>query len=343
MTFTYLKLALCLVGFSSMHDALAVPIKALIDIQGVRENQLMGYGLVVGLEGGTGDQTPFTNQTILNTLQQMGVFLPPGTNPKSKNVASVMVTGTIGAFAQIGQSFDVVVSSMGTAKSLRGGTLLMTPLKGADGQIYAMAQGTLTVSAGLPATGMYTKPSMVMNGATVERAINTPLGDVNSITLELKNSDFAAAGRIANAINVQYGAGIAQAQNGRMIKVRAPGSQNERVSFIGRLEVLDVPFDSVLPKVVLNARTGSVVMTQTVRLEACAVSHGDISVVISETPLVTQPMPLKLGKMMSLKAGVLLSEVVSSLNQVGVSPDDLLVILQAMKAAGALHADIEII
>ncbi len=339
----YINLLLFLIVICYVSNANAVLVKDLVDIQGVRENQLMGYGLVVGLEGGTGDQTPFTNQSILNTLQQMGVFLPPGTNPKSKNVAAVMVTGNIGAFAQIGQTIDVVVSSMGTAKSLRGGTLLMTPLKGADGQIYAMAQGPLTVSVGLPVTGMFTKPTMIMNGATIERAVNTPLGDVNSITLELKNSDFSAAGRIAEAINYQYGAGIAQAQNGRVIKVKAPGSQNERVSFIGRLEVLDVPFDSALPKVVLNQRTGSVVMTKAVTLDACAVSHGDVSVVITETPLVTQPMPLKQGKLMTLKAGVLLSEVVDSLNQVGVSPQDLLVILQAMKAAGALHADIEVI
>ncbi|MEI6146326.1 MAG: flagellar basal body P-ring protein FlgI [Methylococcales bacterium] len=338
-----LNVVLLLFTFSYGMNANAVLVKELVDIQGVRENQLMGYGLVVGLEGGTGDQTPFTNQSILNTLQQMGVFLPPGTNPKSKNVAAVMVTGNIGAFAQIGQTIDVVVSSMGTAKSLRGGTLLMTPLKGADGEIYAMAQGPLTVSVGLPVTGMFTKPTMVMNGATIERAVNTPLGDVNSITLELKNSDFSAAGRIADAINYQYGAGIAQAQNGRVIKVKAPGSQNERVSFIGRLEALDVPFNSALPKVVLNARTGSVVMTKAVTLDACAVSHGDVSVVITETPLVTQPMPLKQGKLMTLKPGVLLSEVVDSLNQVGVSPQDLLVILQAMKAAGALHADIEVI
>jgi len=343
MIFKSLNIALCLFILSYGINANAVLVKELVDIQGVRENQLMGYGLVVGLEGGTGDQTPFTNQSILNTLQQMGVFLPPGTNPKSKNVAAVMVTGNIGAFAQIGQTIDVVVSSMGTAKSLRGGTLLMTPLKGADGEIYAMAQGPLTVSVGLPVTGMFTKPTMVMNGATIERAVNTPLGDVNSITLELKNSDFSAAGRIADAINYQYGAGIAQAQNGRVIKVKAPGSQNERVSFIGRLEALDVPFDSALPKVVLNARTGSVVMTKAVTLDACAVSHGDVSVVITETPLVTQPMPLKQGKLMTLKPGVLLSEVVDSLNQVGVSPQDLLVILQAMKAAGALHADIEVI
>ena len=338
-----LNVVLLLFTFSYGMNANAVLVKELVDIQGVRENQLMGYGLVVGLEGGTGDQTPFTNQSILNTLQQMGVFLPPGTNPKSKNVAAVMVTGNIGAFAQIGQTIDVVVSSMGTAKSLRGGTLLMTPLKGADGEIYAMAQGPLTVSVGLPVTGMFTKPTMVMNGATIERAVNTPLGDVNSITLELKNSDFSAAGRIADAINYQYGAGSAQAQNGRVIKVKAPGSQNERVSFIGRLEALDVPFNSALPKVVLNARTGSVVMTKAVTLDACAVSHGDVSVVITETPLVTQPMPLKQGKLMTLKPGVLLSEVVDSLNQVGVSPQDLLVILQAMKAAGALHADIEVI
>ena len=148
MTVNALKIALISLVLVYAHAVQAVYVKDLVDIQGVRDNQLMGYGLVVGLEGGTGDQTPFTNQTILNTLQQMGVYLPPGTNPKSKNVASVIVTGSLGAFSQIGQTLDVVVSSMGTAKSLRGGTLLMTPLKGADGQIYAMAQGPLTVSAG---------------------------------------------------------------------------------------------------------------------------------------------------------------------------------------------------
>ncbi len=343
MTVNALKIALISLVLVYAHAVQAVYVKDLVDIQGVRDNQLMGYGLVVGLEGGTGDQTPFTNQTILNTLQQMGVYLPPGTNPKSKNVASVIVTGSLGAFSQIGQTLDVVVSSMGTAKSLRGGTLLMTPLKGADGQIYAMAQGPLTVSAGLPATGMFAKPTMVMGGATVERAVNTPLGDDTSITLELKNSDFAAAGRIASAINLQYGAGVALAQNGRVIKVKAPANQNYRVSLIGGIEGIDVPFEAALPKVVLNAKTGSVVMNQAVKLDACAVSHGDISVVISETPLGTQPMPLSVGKLIPLKAGVLLSEVVNSLNKIGASPQDLLVILQAMKTAGALHADLEII
>ena len=343
MTFKYFKCVLCVLSLAYVHMAEAVYVKDLVDVQGVRENQLIGYGLVVGLEGGTGDQTPFTNQTVLNTLQQMGVFLPPGTNPKSKNTAAVMVTGNMGAFAQVGQSFDVVVSSMGTAKSLRNGTLLMTPLKGADGQIYAMAQGALTVSAGLPASGMYSKPSMVMGGGIVERAVNTPLGDETSITLELKHSDFGTAGRIASAINLQYGAGVALAQNGRVIKVKAPNNQNYRVSLIGNIEGLVVPFESALPKVVINTKTGSVVMNQAVKLDACVVSHGDISVVISETPLGTQPLPLSVGKVMALNAGVLLSEVVNSLNKIGASPQDLLVILQAMQVAGALHADLETI
>ena len=343
MIFKFMKLWLLLLSIIYVNTAQAVYIRELVDVQGVRDNQLMGYGLVVGLEGGAGDQTPFTNQTILNTLQQMGVFLPPGTNPKSKNVAAVMVTGNMEAFAQIGQTFDVVVSSMGTARNLRGGTLLMTPLKGADGQIYAMAQGPLTISSGLNPSGMYSKPTMVLGGATVEQAVNTPLGDDNSITLQLKNSDFTVARLIASAINLEYGAGVASAQNSRMIKVKAAANQNYRVNLIANIEAMDVRYESSLPKVVLNAKTGSVVMNQAVRLDACAVSHGDISVVISETPLGTETMPLMVGKMMTLNAGVLLSEVVNSLNKIGASPQDLLVILQAMKTAGALHAELEII
>jgi flagellar P-ring protein FlgI len=320
-------------------------IKDLVGVQGVRQNQLIGYGLVVGLEG-TGDQTPFTNQSVLNMLQQMGVNLPPGTNPKSKNVAAVMVTGNLEAFAQPGQSFDVTVSSMGTAKSMRGGTLLMTPLKGADGQIYAMAQGNLTIGNGLAGASpqaLAGKPSMIKDGGIVERAVDSTVGDGNYVMLELKDNDFSTAGRIAEVVNLRFGSGVAQAQNGRVIQVRAPLNHNDRVAFLGQLEMLDVPSEPAVPKVVLNTRTGSIVMNQAVTLDACAVSHGDISIVVSATPLVTQQMPASVGKMMVLNAGVLLSDVVKALNGIGASPQDLLAILQSMKAAGALHAELEVI
>lgn len=337
-------LAFTVIGSNVAH---ADRIKDLVGIEGVRENQVIGYGLVVGLEG-TGDQSvPFTELSIHNTLLNMGVHLPFGTNHKAKNTAAVMVTGSIGAFAQIGQTFDVTVSSMGSAKSLRRGTLIMTPLKGADGQIYAMAQGNLTVGDGLNAgTGpqaSFVKPIMIINGATVERVVSSPLGSGSFVYLENKENDFSTTGRIANVLNQRFGFGTAQAQNGRVIKVRAPMDHNQRVEFITRIEELDVPYEPAIPKVVLNVRTGSVVMNKAVTLDACAVSHGDISIVVSETPLGTQTMPLSVGKLMTLKPGVLLSDVVNSLNKIGASPQDLLVILQAMKAAGALHAEFEAI
>ena len=321
-------------------------IKDLAGIQGVRDNQVVGYGLVVGLDG-TGDQTPFTNQTILNMLQQMGVNLPPGTNPKSKNVAAVMVTGMLEAFAQPGQNFDVTVASIGTAKSIRGGTLLLTPLKGADGQIYAMAQGNLSSSnppaqgAGLPPVGLRA-PNIVVNGATVERAVESLLLEKGYVTLELKKNDFSTARRIAELLNVQYGFNTAELVNGRVIRVRVPSTM-EVVAFVGQFETLDVPAEPLVPKVVLNVRTGSVVMNQAVTLGPCAVSHGTISIVISQAPPLTQTMPAPTGQLMMLPEGVLLTEVVDALNRIGATPQDLLIILQAMKSAGALHAELEVI
>lgn len=343
-------------------------LKDLASVQGVRENQLIGYGLVVGLDG-SGDQTtqtPFTIQSIASMLQQMGVNLPQGTNLQLKNVASVMVTTSLPAFAQPGQTLDVTVSSMGNAKSLRGGTLLMTPLKGADGQIYGMAQGNVVVGgAGAAANGSKAQINhlgvgRISAGATVERAVPSALGQGDMITLELKNSDFSTASRVVDAVNKQFGPQTASAQDGRVIRVRAPLSNDERVSFLGALESINVTPAQIAAKVIMNARTGSVVMNQTVTLDACAVSHGNLSVTINTQPVISQPAPFSAGqtvvaqqsqieinkdpgKVILLKNSASLADVVKALNSIGATPQDLLAILQAMKAAGSLRAELEII
>ncbi|MBB3117759.1 flagellar basal body P-ring protein FlgI [Pseudoduganella violacea] len=348
--------------------AQAERLKDLASIAGVRQNQLLGYGLVVGLDG-SGDQTtqtPFTVQSVASMLQQMGVALPPGTNLQLKNVAAVMVTTSLPAFAQPGQLLDVTVSSMGNAKSLRGGTLLMTPLKGADGQVYGMAQGNVLVGGvGAQAGGSsvvvnHLSVGRISGGATVERAVPTSLGQDNMIRLELNTTDFATASRVVQAINDKYGSGIAYALDGRVIRVQAPSSSDLRVAFIGTLESLDVKPAQGAAKVIMNARTGSVVMNQAVTLETCAISHGNLTVSVSSEPQVSQPNPLSGGqtvvtqtsqvdvkkdggKVLMLKGGASLAEVVKALNAIGASPQDLLAILQAMKAAGSLRAELEII
>ena len=348
--------------------ARAERLKDLASIAGVRQNQLMGYGLVVGLDG-SGDpttQTPFTVQSVVSMLQQLGVNLPQGTALQLKNVAAVMVTTSLPAFAQPGQTLDVTVSSMGNAKSLRGGTLLMTPLKGADGQIYGMAQGNVLVGGvGAQAGGA----SVVVNhlsvgrisaGATVERAVASALGENNIIRLELNQTDFSTASRVVAAINDRFGSGIAQALDGRVIRVQSPSSSDLRVAFIGDLESMNVTPALMAAKVIMNARTGSVVMNQAVTLDACAISHGNLSVSVSTDPQVSQPNALAggqtvvtqnaqidikkdTGKVLLLKAGANLADVVKALNAIGASPQDLLAILQAMKAAGSLRAELEII
>lgn len=348
----------------------ALPVQAerlreLASIQGVRQNQLLGYGLVVGLDG-TGDQTPFTTQSTINMLQQFGVTLPTGINLQSKNVAGVVVTTSMAAFAQPGQTLDVTVSSLGNAKSLRGGTLLMTPLKGADGQIYAVAQGNVVVAgAGGAANGgkaqiNHLSAGRIAAGATVERAVATPLGQGDYVVLELKGNDFIGASRVVEALNQRFGAGTAAAQNGRVIQVRAPLLHDERVSFIAELEAIDIKSAPMPAKVVLNARSGSIVMNQAVTLDPCAVTHGGLTIVISTFNTVSQPAPFSLGQTVEVKnsqvdiqkepgqvlllpRAVLLADVVKALNSMGVTPQDLLAILQAMKAAGALRAELEII
>ena len=343
-------------------------IKDLASIQGVRDNQLVGYGLVVGLDG-TGDQTtqtPFTTQSIKAMLTQMGVNLPAGASMQLKNVAAVMVTATLPAFAQPGQSIDLTVSSIGNAKSLRGGTLVLTPLKGADNQVYAMGQGSLVVSgAGAAAPGAkaqinHLSVGRIPAGATVERAVPSALGESGAISLELRDGDFATAARVVEAINREFGAGTASASNARVVVVKTPPGPDARVAFLGRVESLEVDPVAAPARVVINARTGSVVLNRKVMLEPSAVSHGNLSVVISSEPVVSQPNPLSGGKtvagqksqveirqqpgeIMRLNAGASLADVVKALNSIGVTPQDLLAILQALKAAGSLRAELEVI
>jgi flagellar P-ring protein precursor FlgI len=350
-------------------SAEAVRIKEVAAIQGVRSNQLVGYGLVVGLDG-TGDQTtsaPFTTQSLNALLQQMGVTVPAGTNMQLKNIAAVMVTAQLPAFAQPGQALDVNVSSLANAKSLRGGTLIATPLKGADGQIYALAQGNLIVGgAGASAGGSkvqinHLSAGRIPEGATVERSVPTPLSQGEYLQLDLNTSDFNTAREVVRSINDRMGSGTAQALDGRVVRVRMPASTDARVAFLADIENLDVARATPAAKVVINARTGSVVMNQAVTLAACAVAHGSLAVTINSTPQVSQPnafsktgqtvvteknditITQQAGSLIQMPAGAKLADVVKALNSLGATPQDLLAILQAMKSAGALNADLEVI
>lgn len=348
--------------------AQAERIKDMASVQGVRSNQLIGYGLVVGLDG-SGDQTtqtPFTVQSIVSMLGQLGVNLPAGTSLQLKNVAAVTVTATLPPFAKPGQTIDITVSSIGNAKSLRGGTLMMTPLKGADGQVYAMGQGNLMVGgAGASAGGGSAQVNQlsvgrIPDGATVERAVEMPLGQGDYITLELKDSDYTTASRVVASINRSFGEGTANAENGRVIKVLAPRNINQRVSFLAHMENLTVTPGESLAKVIMNARTGSIVMNKSVTVDTCAVAHGSLTVTIASEPKVSQPAPLSKGEtvvaqqskidlkaekggLVMLPGSASLNDVVKALNAVGATPQDLLTILQAMKVAGALHAELEVI
>lgn len=343
-------------------------IKDLTSIQGVRSNQLIGYGLVVGLDG-SGDmttQTPFTVQSIISMLGQMGINMPPGTNLQLRNVAAVMVTATLPPFTKPGQHIDVTVSSMGNAKSLRGGTLLMTPLKGVDNQVYAMAQGNLLVGGiGAAAGGSsvqvnHLSVGRIAGGGIVEREIPTAVGQGDFINFELNTNDFTTVNRIVEAINGIYPS-AASAVDARLIQVRAPAENNQRIMFISRIESLDVTPAKAPAKVIVNSRTGSVVMNQTVTLESSAIAHGNLSIIINTDPVISQPGPFaqrgetvvtqrsqveirtEEGNLMLLPNGADLGEVVKALTAIGATTQDLLSILQALKASGSLRADLEII
>lgn len=338
--------------------ALAERIKDLATVQGVRNNQLIGYGIVAGLDN-TGDQTtqtPFTTQAIGNMLSQMGVnlTLEQAQKLQLKNVAAVMITTNMPPFAKPGQPIDVTVSSLGNAKSLRGGTLLMTQLKGADGQVYAVAQGNILVggvgalSGGSRIAVNHLSAGRIPGGATVERAVASNVGQGGFVYYELADSDFGTAQNVVDAINRSIGPGTAQAVDGRRIAVRAPDDMDARVAFLGRIDNLDVKYVVGLAKVVVNPRTGSVVITQKVTLENCAVAHGSLSVVVDAAqPLLGQGADIQIKQenkaLLNVKASANLADVVKALNALGANPLDLLAILQAMKAAGALRADLEII
>jgi len=323
---------------------------------------------VVGLDG-TGDQTtqtPFTAQSVNAMLQQMGITVPAGAAMQLKNVAAVLVTASLPPFAQPGQPLDVNVSSLGNAKSLRGGTLIATPLKGADGQIYALAQGNLVISgAGAAAGGSkvtvnHLSAGRIPAGATVERGVPTPWMQSTTLQYDLQSDDFNTAREVANAINKAKGNGTAEALNGRTVAVRLPVQPGERVAFMADLENLSIDKSTPAARIVINARTGSIVVNQAVTIGPCAVAHGSLSVTISSTPQVSQPNPLSQGQtvvtekadikinqepgaLIQMPAGSKLTDVVKALNTLGANPQDLLAILQAMKAAGALQAELEVI
>src|SRR5690625_2845944 len=288
-----LSLLLALIAAPAWADR----IKDLGSFRGVRANQLIGYGLVVGLDG-SGDQvrqTPFTQQSLTNMLSQLGVTVPQGTNMQVKNVAAVMVTARLPAFSRPGQTLDVVVSSMGNAKSLRGGTLLMTPLKGANGEVYAIAQGNLLVGgAGAQAGGSQVQVNqlnggIISNGAIVERDVPTTFIENGQIMLELNSSDFGTAEAVVNALNAHMGPGTATAQDARVIQIRAPQDPTAQARFLSQVENLDVRLPAAQAKVIVNARTGSVVMNRTVTIDEAAIAYGNLSVVISRDQQVSQP------------------------------------------------------
>ena len=351
--------------------AQAERIKDLASIQGVRNNQLLGYGLVVGLDG-SGDKvssSPFTRQSLRSMLTQLGIVVPPEVKLNPKNVAAVTVHAVLPPFSKPGQQVDVTVSSIGDAKSLRGGSLLMTPMKGIDGQVYAIAQGNLVVG-GLAAGGAdgssvtVNVPSSgrVPNGATVERSVSTPFGQDTMLTLNLKDGDFTTVQRVTEAINKAIGEGTAFAVDATSVKVNAPRNIGQRVGFVSMIENLQVDPAEAIARVIVNSRTGTVVINSTVRVSPAAVSHGNLIVTISENTQVSQPNAFaRRGdtvttaqsdvavqapgdrRMFLFKPGVTLDAVVRAVNQVGAGPHDLVAILEALKQAGALHADLVVI
>lgn len=347
-------------------------IKDLAQVEGVRGNPLVGYGLVVGLDG-TGDRTsqsPFTTQSLKNLLDELGVTVPPGVNPQLKNVAAVAIHAELPAFARPGQSIDVTVSSISNAVSLRGGALLMAPLKGADGQVYAIAQGNLVVggfgaqgsdgsrvSVNIPSAGR------IPNGAIVERSIPDALaqgGAGGTLMLQLHQPDFTTASRMVEALNKSFGEASATALDAGTVQVQTPTDAGARVAFLARVENLTLDPGQQAAKVIVNARTGTVVIGSNVQVMPAAVAHGSLTVTITEAANVSQPAPFSQGetvvtpestveatvdgsRMFLFKGGTSLDQIVRAVNEVGAAPGDVIAILEALKQAGALRAELEII
>ena len=366
------KLACCvcaLICVALSGHGRAERIKDLASIAGVRSNQLLGYGLVVGLNG-TGDsstQTRFTAQSLRAMLSKFGITIPPDVTPGFKNIAAVMVHAELPAFSKPGQYIDITASSLGDAKSLRGGTLLMTSLKGADGNIYAMAQGNLIVGGfgvdsndGSSITVNIPSVGRIPNGATVERAVPNPFADGSSIVLNLHTPDFTTAKHLSDQINNIIGPDIARAIDAVSIEVSAPLAAHQRVGFVSFLENLEVIPGSAAAKVIINSRTGTIVIGSHVRVAPAAVTHGSLTVSITANNSVSQPNPFAEGdtvevqnndievsrennRMFLFESGVTLSEIVRAVNQVGAAPGDLVAILEALKQVGALRAQLIVI
>ncbi|EMK3316219.1 flagellar basal body P-ring protein FlgI [Vibrio vulnificus] len=349
-----------------MTSAYAARIKDVAQVAGVRSNQLVGYGLVSGLPG-TGESTPFTEQSFAAMLQNFGIQLPAGTKPKIKNVAAVMVTAELPPFSKPGQQIDVTVSSIGSAKSLRGGTLLQTFLKGLDGQVYAVAQGNLVVSGfsaegadGSKIVGNNPTVGIISSGAMVEREVPTPFGRGDFITFNLLESDFTTAQRMADAVNNFLGPQMASAVDATSVRVRAPRDISQRVAFLSAIENLEFDPADGAAKIIVNSRTGTIVVGKHVRLKPAAVTHGGMTVSIKENLSVSQPngfsggetvvvpssdisVTEEQGKMFKFEPGLTLDDLVRAVNQVGAAPSDLMAILQALKQAGAIEGQLIII
>ncbi|KAA0582723.1 flagellar basal body P-ring protein FlgI [Azospirillum sp. Sh1] len=348
--------------------AASARIKDIVDVEGVRDNMLIGYGLVVGLNG-TGDSlnnSPFTEQSLTGMLERMGVNTR-GTNLRTKNVAAVMVTATLGAYAAQGTRIDVTVSAMGDSKSLLGGTLLVTPMMGADGEVYAVAQGPIAVSGftaqgqGASVTRGVPTSGRISSGAIVEREIQFSLAELPVLRLSLRNPDFTTAQRVATAINIQLRGNRAQATDPASVLINVPETRRgDVVGLVTEIEQLRITPDQVA-RVVVDEKSGVIVMGENVRISTVAIAQGNLTIRITETPQVSQPGPFSQGqtavvprtdiqvdeqsnnRLAVMNAGVTLQELVQSLNALGVGPRDMIAILQSIKAAGALQAEIEVI
>ncbi|MDP5254271.1 MULTISPECIES: flagellar basal body P-ring protein FlgI [unclassified Vibrio] len=360
----WLVLLVTLVSFST--EIQAARIKDVAQVAGVRSNQLVGYGLVSGLPG-TGESTPFTDQSFAALLKNFGIQLPQGVSPNSKNIAAVMVTAEMPAFSKPGQRIDVTVSSIGSAKSLRGGTLLQTFMKGLDGKVYAVAQGNMVVSGfsaegadGSKLVGNNPAVGLISRGAMVEKEIPTPFSRGDFITFNLLNSDFTTAQRMADSINNFLGPQMANAIDATSVKVRAPRDLSQRVAFLSAIENLEFNPADGAAKIIVNSRTGTIVVGQHVRLKPAAVTHGGMTVAIKENLNVSQPNGLaggntvvtpdsdlsvkeQDGKMFNFQPGLTLDDLVRAVNEVGAAPSDLMAILQALKQAGAIEGQLIII